>query len=272
MKAIILAAGIGSRMGMLSDYIPKPIFPLGDKRLIDYAIETAIELKLEPIIIGGYLSNKLKIYLNKKYDGLKFKNSKSGIGVLNTLLESKSMIKEKNFCWLCSDTIFTDIKKLKELKNKHLKDNSFLSMLISQNHSYTPSINIQDGKIKEFKLLKGKGKEVSSPLFFFSSKKIFDLIESPKIKNPMQEAINLGKGISYVRYEGAFGANNPEEYFKLHKKFFKREKGDYIYDSKVNGTKVYNSIIFRSNISSKDIIRNKIIFGDKYEYKLKCRD
>jgi L-glutamine-phosphate cytidylyltransferase len=38
MKAIILAAGRGSRMGSLTDAIPKCLVKLGDKSLLEYQL------------------------------------------------------------------------------------------------------------------------------------------------------------------------------------------------------------------------------------------
>lgn len=268
MKGIILAAGLGSRMKDLSKYIPKPLFPLGNKRLIDYSIKTVKRLNLDPVVVGGYLSNKLEEYLNKKYNGIEFKKAGIKDNVLRTLLECEDFIKEEGFCWLCSDTVFTDFAKLERLARKHLKKRPSLSMLISRNHTYTPKITMKNGEVDKFEILEKGKKELSSPFFFFSSKKIFDLIKDPKVKKPIQELIDSGSDVLHTFYEGAHGANTPEEYFELHEKFVQGKSGSYTYDSKVNGTRIYNSILFESDVSSRDQVKKKIIFGDKYEYKL----
>jgi choline kinase len=54
-KAIILAAGRGSRMSELTDYQPKAFVRLGSKRLIDWQIESLRASGIEEIVVvGGY--------------------------------------------------------------------------------------------------------------------------------------------------------------------------------------------------------------------------
>ncbi|EGV1509077.1 phosphocholine cytidylyltransferase family protein [Campylobacter coli] len=68
MKAIILAAGFGSRLMPLTKDQPKCMVEYKNKKIIDYEIEA---LKLagvsEIAVVGGYLNDVLKNYLNK-YD------------------------------------------------------------------------------------------------------------------------------------------------------------------------------------------------------------
>jgi len=64
---IILAGGNGTRMGVASDYIPKALTELGNKRAIDYLID-----KLSPIahkfIVGvHHHSNLLRMYISARY-------------------------------------------------------------------------------------------------------------------------------------------------------------------------------------------------------------
>ena len=70
MKAVILAAGIGSRLGNLTKIKPKCMLPIFDNMLlIDYQIEKLKEfgIKEENIfIIGGYKINTLREHLNKR--------------------------------------------------------------------------------------------------------------------------------------------------------------------------------------------------------------
>ena len=49
MDALILAAGLGSRMEDLTNDIPKPLLKINNKTLISYALEIATKLPLSNI-------------------------------------------------------------------------------------------------------------------------------------------------------------------------------------------------------------------------------
>ena len=52
MKAMILAAGLGTRMRPLTDHRPKPLLEINDKALIIYHIEKLAKAGFEEIIIN----------------------------------------------------------------------------------------------------------------------------------------------------------------------------------------------------------------------------
>lgn len=67
MKAIILAAGKGTRMGKYAEGIPKGMLLLGGKTLIERQIETLRKVGIEEIIVvTGYKHDAIK-YSNIKY-------------------------------------------------------------------------------------------------------------------------------------------------------------------------------------------------------------
>ncbi|MHB9922119.1 NTP transferase domain-containing protein [Clostridium botulinum] len=71
MRAIILAAGKGTRMGELTNTIPKPLVKVNRKPIIERQIESLREKGIDEIIvIVGYLKEKF-YYLKDKY-GVKF--------------------------------------------------------------------------------------------------------------------------------------------------------------------------------------------------------
>lgn len=60
MKAMILAAGRGSRMQTLTDNIPKPLLKVGDKTLIDHQINALVKAGFQHIVINtGYLGEQI---------------------------------------------------------------------------------------------------------------------------------------------------------------------------------------------------------------------
>ena len=64
MKAIILAAGRGTRMGNLTEEIPKPMLLYKGKNLIEYKIDILPEEINEVLIVVGYwIKNSLTLKL-----------------------------------------------------------------------------------------------------------------------------------------------------------------------------------------------------------------
>ena len=68
MRAIVLAAGTGSRLGAITNSMTKGMVQVGGKRLIDYLLEF-IDVKSfqEILIVGGFYFNDLKRYIDNKH-------------------------------------------------------------------------------------------------------------------------------------------------------------------------------------------------------------
>ena len=71
-NAIIMAAGLGSRLAPVTNHIPKPMVEVNGVRMIDTIIDALHKNGIEEIhIVVGYLKDEFK-KLNKKYFGLDF--------------------------------------------------------------------------------------------------------------------------------------------------------------------------------------------------------
>jgi CTP:phosphocholine cytidylyltransferase-like protein len=74
-NAIILAAGLGSRLKQLTKKTPKPLLKVNGKPLIEYTLDRLNELNIENIIIiVGYKKKKF-LYLEKKYSNVTLINN-----------------------------------------------------------------------------------------------------------------------------------------------------------------------------------------------------
>jgi choline kinase len=68
MKALILAAGLGSRLRPLTDDIPKAMVKYEGVEIIRHQIDTLLSLNIDDItIVAGYKSEILINFLNKNY-------------------------------------------------------------------------------------------------------------------------------------------------------------------------------------------------------------
>ncbi len=71
MKAVILAAGKGTRMGDLSKETPKPMLKVLGKTLIEHKLLSLPESVTEVVIVVGYLKDKIVDVLGSEYAGKK---------------------------------------------------------------------------------------------------------------------------------------------------------------------------------------------------------
>jgi MurNAc alpha-1-phosphate uridylyltransferase len=70
MKAMILAAGRGSRFKELTDDTPKPLIPVNGKPLIEYHLENLQRAGFEEVVVNvSWLSEKLEDYFQNHYKG-----------------------------------------------------------------------------------------------------------------------------------------------------------------------------------------------------------
>ena len=67
--AMILAAGLGTRMRPLTDSAPKPLLRVAQRPLIDHAIDRAIEGGSERVVINiHYLGDMIRAHLASRTD------------------------------------------------------------------------------------------------------------------------------------------------------------------------------------------------------------
>jgi UDP-N-acetylglucosamine diphosphorylase / glucose-1-phosphate thymidylyltransferase / UDP-N-acetylgalactosamine diphosphorylase / glucosamine-1-phosphate N-acetyltransferase / galactosamine-1-phosphate N-acetyltransferase len=69
MQAIILAAGKGTRLGALTEYMPKPMISMGGKPLLAHIIERLPKTIDEVFIAIGYHGETIRDHFQKHFDG-----------------------------------------------------------------------------------------------------------------------------------------------------------------------------------------------------------
>ncbi len=71
MKAVVLAAGKGTRMRPLSEAMPKPMLPVADRPLVAHTIDAAVDAGAdELVLVVGYEAETVKAYFGERYRGL----------------------------------------------------------------------------------------------------------------------------------------------------------------------------------------------------------
>jgi choline kinase len=111
MKALILAAGVASRLRPLTDDTPKCLLEVAGKTILSRTIEnlSANGMK-EFIIVTGYLEDMIKKHLGENYKDMQFKyihNHKyESTNNIYSLWLAKQDVKAQDFLLLDSDILF----------------------------------------------------------------------------------------------------------------------------------------------------------------------
>ncbi|MFA6463943.1 MAG: nucleotidyltransferase family protein [Candidatus Paceibacterota bacterium] len=110
MKAIILAAGKGTRMGDLSVLTPKPMLKVLGKTLLEHKLDSLPSSIDEVILVVGHLKNKITDTIGEFYKGRRiiYVVQDELLGTAHSLFLCKEILKdEKKFLVMMGDDIYS---------------------------------------------------------------------------------------------------------------------------------------------------------------------
>jgi choline kinase len=120
-KAVILAAGVGSRIRPLTDNCPKSLLMINGKTILEMMISHIQKCGIsEVVFVLGYLQDQIKDYVKTQFPDLvahyitnkKYKETNTGYSLLLT----KDLVQDSTFIKFDADVVF-DIAILKNLIN-----------------------------------------------------------------------------------------------------------------------------------------------------------
>lgn len=153
MQAVILAAGLGTRMGKLTKNIPKPMLKILGKNLLELKMNSLPKQVDEVILIVGYKSEVIKKYFKDNFNGRKitYVEDTELKGTANALWQAKKILKNK-FLVMMGDDIYNSSSILECAKNplsivvKPALENEDGSRIILKNKKLTGySLNKEPG-------------------------------------------------------------------------------------------------------------------------------
>lgn len=152
MKAMILAAGFGKRLGALTRDIPKPLIEVRGKPLIDYHLEKLISAGFSSVSINvHYLANKIIDHVQSKFAGkieVLFSHEEDILGTGGGVYQGTSDFGDEDVLIINSD-IFSDhdYQKFLDVKSNTLfvtKSEDKLNGDFSVNDGYIDIDNDKD--------------------------------------------------------------------------------------------------------------------------------
>lgn len=195
MKALIIAAGKGSRLESLTKDEPKPLIQLLGLSLIERVILTAKQAGIyEFVIVVGYLGDKIKAELKDgerlgvKIDYIEYEEWENGNGF--SVLKAKEVLNE-NFILLMSDHTF-DGGILRELIDSDMRSSLILAVDRRKPLPGDTKVLEKNGKIVDI----GKHIEESNCIdtgIFLCSPKIFSYIGGAVEEGKTELAAGIAK-------------------------------------------------------------------------------
>jgi len=110
-RAMIMAAGLGTRMRPLTDDRPKPLIEVAGKPLIDHALDRLVAAKVELAVVNlHYKAQMLRAHLDKRRD-IEIRYSSEDDALLDTgggVVKALPHFQDEAFFILNSDSIWVE--------------------------------------------------------------------------------------------------------------------------------------------------------------------
>ena len=151
MKAMVLAAGHGTRMRPLTDHTPKPLLQAGGRALIEYHLTNLAAAGITFVVINhGRLGNQIESYLGDgtRY-GLEICYSPEGDVPLETgggIFQSLHLLGQDSFLVVNAD-IWTDYPFTRLLRKPVCTDLAYLILVDNPPHHPRGDFALQHGRV-----------------------------------------------------------------------------------------------------------------------------
>ena len=155
MRAMILAAGFGTRLKPLTLSLPKPMFPVLNRPLLEHTLNYLSSQGIQDIIVNvHHLPNKIVEHFGEGTDfgvRLQFSREEEILGTAGGLKKAQSFLEKETFLVMNSD-VLADID-LDKILSFHKEKKSCLTLVVRQDahpEKYEPIELADDGRITRF--------------------------------------------------------------------------------------------------------------------------
>lgn len=156
LPVVIMAGGVGSRLKPLTNVLPKPLIPIGDKTMLEEIFQRFGNFGCDSFYISvNYKAELIEYYLTSQklpYNLLFFKEE-SPMGTAGSLSLLKGKIHETFFVSNCDILVEQDYS---EILNYHQENKNEITLVAAIKHYSIPYGTIETGKNGQLKDLKEK--------------------------------------------------------------------------------------------------------------------
>lgn len=220
LPVVIMAGGLGSRLKPLTNVIPKPLIPIGEKTIIEYIIDRFEAVGCDEFYCSvNYKAEILKYYLENIGKKISYFQEPQPLGTAGSLYLLKDRLVDTFFVINCDILLDVD---LSDLLKFHKKNNNVITMVSVVKNFQIPYGTLQTKENGALVALQEKPNEVyqiNSGLYVLEPE-IFNYIEDNKflhITTLIENLMKNGKkvGVFPVNEKSWTDMGNWEEYKKL---------------------------------------------------------
>lgn len=188
MKALLLSAGVGSRLRPVTDYIPKCLVPINGKVLLEYWLENLTNAGISEFIINThYMYEAVEEYISTSQykDRVTLVYEEELLNTGGTLLENRVLLEDEPFMIVHADNLsFCDYSAFIQA---HKESNMIMTMMLFETDipSSCGIVKLDErGVVQEFhEKVKNPPSNLANAAVYIFEPEIFALLE--KIQKPL---------------------------------------------------------------------------------------
>lgn len=153
MKAMILSAGMGTRMGPLTTKTPKPLLKIGNQTLLEMQLNKLIQAGVNEFLINvSYFGNQIIEFVSSKYKNsanldIQFSEENQPLETAGGIINALDFFDDSPFLVTNAD-IFTDFDYSLLLKHKLSADvSAFLILVPNPEFKIVGDYGLEDNKL-----------------------------------------------------------------------------------------------------------------------------
>jgi NDP-sugar pyrophosphorylase family protein len=182
-QAVVLVGGRGTRLGSLTDQVPKPMLPVGGRPFLDYLLAYLSGQGVKDVVLStGYLAQSFADrYDRREFLGLKLRvapeEQPAGTGGALALLKGRL---EEWFFALNGDTLFeVDFRQLAALRTEMPGASAVLALRQIEDAGRYGSVNLAGRSIRGFNEKSGTGAGLINGGIYCLNRKAIELLPAP---------------------------------------------------------------------------------------------
>lgn len=176
MKALLLAAGLGSRLGEVTKTLPKALVTVGNEPIIDFCIKRLYEIGVTDIVINiHHKANLIREHFALKKYSVKLDLSEESklLGTCGTLKKHFNALADDDFIVMHADNFFTGSlhQLIKDHSNRNSGDCGTMATFISSNPRNCGILELNEDKtIKSYfeKIQNPPGNLANAAIYIFT--------------------------------------------------------------------------------------------------------